>query len=230
MDKNLDYLYDRKVDCYICKTSYTTKKVLSRYIRAHKHDTDFCSFYISTKINPLLYYVHVCPSCGYSSTEETSLYFPPMTMEAIQEKISKNWNNKIYCDERSLETAINSYKLAIYCATIKKEKNIALAGLYLRLSWLYRTEEINIAEENRFMSLALEEYLKSYMNSDYSETHLSEVKLLYIIGELSRRVDNHAQATKYFSRVIEKQKVTVEKGIVQMAKDRWSEMREQKLG
>ncbi|TXC91207.1 DUF2225 domain-containing protein [Metabacillus litoralis] len=230
MEKNLDYLYDRKVDCYSCKTSYTTKKVLSRYIRAHNHDTDFCSFYVTTKINPLLYYVHVCPSCGFSSTEESSNYFPPMTMEAIQEKISTNWNNKFYCDERSLETAINSYKLAIYCATIKKEKNIALAGLYLRLSWLYRTEEINIAEEQRFIRLALEEYLKSYMNSDYSETHLSEVKLLYIIGELSRRVDNHVQATRYFSRVIEKQKDTVEKGIVQMAKDRWSEMREQKSG
>ncbi|WP_226669438.1 DUF2225 domain-containing protein [Metabacillus litoralis] len=230
MEKNLDYLYDRKVDCYICKTSYTTKKVLSRYIRAHKHDTDFCSFYISTKINPLLYYVQVCPTCGFSSSEEFNNYFPPGTIDSIKEKISDNWKATFYCEERSLETAINSYKLAIYCATIKKEKHIALAGLYLRLSWLYRTEEINFEEEHRFLRLALDEYIKSYMNNDYSETHLSEVKLLYLIGELSRRIDNQAQATRYFSRVIEKQRDTIEKGIVQMAKDRWSEMREQKLG
>lgn len=68
------------------------------------------------------------------------------------------------------------------------------------------------------------------MNSDFTDTHLTEVKLLYIISELSRRLILREQATRYFSRVIEMQRETIEKGIVAMAKDSWAEMREKKLG
>jgi uncharacterized protein (DUF2225 family) len=230
MMKELDYLYDKNVVCHICHGKYRTKKVLSKYVRANKHDTDFCSYYVSTKKNPLLYYVQVCPNCGFSSSAEFTSFFPPTSLEVIKEKICANWSGANYTIERSLDDAINAYKLAIYCATIKKEKHIVLAGLYLRLSWLYRTEKINLEEENRFLRLALNEYVTSYMNSDFTDTHLTEVKLLYIIGELSRRLDLREQATRYFSRVIEMKKETIEKGIVAMAKDRWAEMREKKLG
>ncbi|MGM0875477.1 MAG: DUF2225 domain-containing protein [Bacillota bacterium] len=230
MTNELNYLYEKTVECHMCQEKYPTKKVLSKYVRTNKHDTDFCSYYVSTKKNPLLYYVQVCPNCGFSSSEEFSSFFSPTSLKSIQEKISTNWSGANYCNERSLDKAINSYKLAIYCATIKKEKHITLSGLYLRLAWLYRTEKINIEEEKRFLRLALNEYINSYMNGDFTDTHLSEVKLLYIIGELSRRLGLKGQATRYFSRVIEIQKDTFEKGIVEMAKDRWAEMREMKLG
>nr|WP_269748943.1 DUF2225 domain-containing protein [Metabacillus litoralis] len=78
MTKELDYLYNKTVTCMICQEKYTTKKVLSKYVRANKHDTDFCSYYMSTKKNPLLYYVQVCTTCGFSSSEEFSSYFPPL--------------------------------------------------------------------------------------------------------------------------------------------------------
>lgn len=111
---------------------------------------------------------------------------------------------------------------------MKNEKHIALGGLYLRLAWLFRTEKVNMQEEQRFLRLALEEYLQSYSVGDFSDTTFSEIKLLYLIGELSRRVGLAGQAILYFSRVIEKQRETIEKGIIQMAKDRWSEIREEK--
>ncbi|WP_338788560.1 hypothetical protein [Metabacillus sp. FJAT-53654] len=47
---------------------------------------------------------------------------------------------------------------------------------------------------------------------------------------MSEPLGMREQATKYFSRVIENQKETIEKGIVEMTKDRWAEMREKKLG
>ncbi len=228
ISKELDYLYDRKVECSICTNTYVTKKIRSRYIRVDRNDTDFCSFYTSTQLNPLLYYVSVCPSCGFSSSEECTTYFPPKSKELIQQKICNNWHGLDYGQERSLDLAINSYKLAIYCSMLKKERHISFAGLYLRLAWLYRTEKINPQEEHRFLRLALDEYVLSYSVDDYTDTAFSETKLLYLIGDLSRRLGLEGQAIRYFSRVIEKQKETTEKEIVQMAKDRWSEMREEK--
>jgi uncharacterized protein len=230
MSKELEYLYNKMVYCQMCQETYTTKKILTKYIRATKHDTDFCSYYTSTKINPLLYYVHVCPGCGYSSSDEFSTFFPPTSFETIQEKVCTNWNGANYCHERTVEQAINTYKLAIYCATLKKERHITLSGLYLRLSWIYRTEKMNVKEETRFLRLALNEYSDSYMNGDFVHTHLTEIKLLYLIGDISRRLGKNEQATRYFSHVIQMQKESIEKGIVEMAKDRWAEMRATKSG
>ncbi|MDQ0229736.1 DUF2225 domain-containing protein [Metabacillus malikii] len=228
MSRDQDYLYEKSVQCSVCHETYGTKKVLSKFIRIQKHDTDFCSYYTKTEINPLLYYVNVCPNCGFSTSDEFSNFFPPATLSDIQEKITNNWRKLNYCAERTVDKAINTYKLAIYCGTLKKEKNIAMAGLYLRLAWLYRTEKINLEEEHRFLRLGLDQYIQSYMNGDFADTQLTEVKLLYIIGDLSRRLGMVEQATRYFSRVIEMQKETFEKGIVQMAKDRWADMREEK--
>lgn len=97
--------------------------------------------YASEEANPLLYYVHVCPHCGFAATEEFS------------------------------------------------------------------TE-----------------------TDDLIHTHMSEVRLLYLIGELYRRLGKEKQAIIYFSRVIARKKETIEKGIVNMAYDRWQEILEEKKG
>ncbi|MDR0139925.1 DUF2225 domain-containing protein [Metabacillus idriensis] len=223
----VDFLYDKNIDCPICKHTYTTKKVKRGFIRAVKHDTDFCSYYSKNEFSPLLYYVNVCPACGFSMSEEFSPGFPFRTEEIINDKIRANWGSMNFCKKRSVKDAIHTYKLAIYSGVLKKEKHVSMGGLYLRLAWLYRTEQMEL-QENRFLKLALEEYVASYINDDFSGTHLTELKVLYLIGELSRRSNEEAQAALYFSKIIEKQKKTEEKVIVEMAKDRWREMREMK--
>ncbi|MFY4775530.1 DUF2225 domain-containing protein [Metabacillus sp. RGM 3146] len=221
-----EYLYNKHVHCQVCNHDFTTKKLRSKFIRAVQHDTDFCSYYASEKHNPLFYYITVCPECGFSFSDEFSACFPPRTLQTIEEKIWKNWGKLNYCGERNIREVLNTYKLAIYCAQLKQEKHVAAAGIYLRLAWLYRTEEPS--HEIRFMQLALEEYIHSYSKEDFMGSMLTETKILYLIGELNRRLGNISQATLYFSRIIEKQKETLEKGIIQMAKDRWYEIRQEK--
>lgn len=225
----MDVLYDRTVTCLVCKQTYTTKKVRSRFIRPIQHDTDFCSHYASEEANPLLYYVHVCPHCGFAATEEFSTYFPPRTLETIEQHVRANWRGKNYGGVRTFRDAVDTYKLGIYCATLKKEKHIAIAGLYMRLAWLYRSKQKH-EEEKRCMRFALEQYVASYEADDFVHTHMSEVRLLYLIGELYRRLGNEKQAIIYFSRVIARKKETIEKGIVNMAYDRWQDIREEKKG
>lgn len=84
--------------------------------------------------------------------------------------------------------------------------------------------------KQRFMRLALEQYIASYEADDFVHTHMSEVRLLYLTGELYRRLGKEKQAIIYFSRVIARKKETIEKGIVNMAYDRWQEIREEKKG
>lgn len=109
----------------------------------------------------------------------------------------------------------------------KKEKNVAIAGLLLRLAWLYRSLN-NKGQEERFLKLARDKYMDSYSTEDYSSTQMSTVRIIYMIAELSRRIGDIENATRFFSRVIEKQNVSGEAKIMDMVKEQWALIREEK--
>ncbi|WP_246945713.1 DUF2225 domain-containing protein [Bacillus pinisoli] len=227
---SMDILFDKTVTCAACTNTYTTKKVRSRFVRALRSDSDFCSYYADEENSPLLYYVSVCPECGFSTSDEFSSKFPPQTLHTIKTSISANWTYKDYGNKRTVKEAIEAYKLASYSATLKKEKAIVLAGVYMRLAWILRKEKDH-EQEMRFMNLAVNAYTQSYINEDFQSTDMSEIKLLYLIGDLYRRLGEEKQAAVYLSKVIQQQTSTLEKRMVEMAKEAWQEIRErQKQG
>lgn len=225
--ENLQPLFGRTLHCPLCNENYTTLKVRSKFIQVDSYDTDFCPIYNKESVMGLLYTVFVCPHCGYAYTNDFSKYFPPSTKEQIQEKICSKWVPRNFGEERSIRDSIKAYKLASYSATLKEEKHIIIAGLYIRVAWLYRFLKMN-EQENRFLKLAIHEYSESFSIEDYKGTKVSEIRLLYLLGELSRRIGNVDQAVRYLSMVIEKQRNTTETKLIEMAKSCWQEIREQK--
>lgn len=221
----LDALFDKTFDCPLCRISFTSKKIRSRFVKVIHSDTDFCPSYFPFEANPLWYHIMVCPACGYSFSDDFSSYFPPDTKEVIREKVCSQWMPHSLSNKRTVNDAIKTYKLAVYCASLKKEKHIVLAGMYLKIAWLYRSQE-NGDQEKRFMKLALHEYIEAYLTQDYQGTQLSEFRVLYLLAELSYRVGNKKDSGKYFSKIIEGQRRAVETRIVEMAKERWQEIRQ----
>lgn len=221
----MDQYYSREITCDNCNHAYNTIKIKSRFIRPLTHDTDFCSTYHSEETNPLLYYVSVCPQCGYAVTDEFSNKLTAESHSAIRTKIQKHWQYKDYGIIRSVNTAINAYKLAIYSGIIKKEAAVVMAGLYLRLAWIYRTVEKNATQEKRFLKLAVDQFELSYSTGDFEDKAMSEIKLLYLIGDIHSRLGNERQAIRYFQLVIQHKKKEKEKLLVDKARDRWYEIR-----
>lgn len=78
------------------------------------------------------------------------------------------------------------------------------------------------------MKLARDHYMESYSTEDYSSTQMSAVRIMYMIAELSRRIGDIENATRFFSRVIEKQSSGGEAKIIDMAKEQWAIIREEK--
>ena len=199
----LQPLYDKKINCPFCESNFTSKKVRSRFIKPQKVDSDFCPLFKDTDYNPLFYYVLICPHCGFSFTEEFTKYFSQSVKDKVHKEITiKKDKNLDYCSERDYEKAVSSYKLAIYCAELVKEKHIVFAHLCLRLAWIYRGKGKR-EEELRFLKLSLSQYEKSYFNSDFDPEKVPELQILYMIGELNRRLGNFSEAVKYFSIVTE---------------------------
>lgn len=221
----LEPVYDKQYKCIYCQKPFSSKKVRSRFVKISRYDTDFFPLYNSNDSNPLFYHIQICPSCGFSFSDDFSNIFPPGSMEIIHEKVTSQWVPRDFGSKRTIQQAVQANKLAIYCGTLKKEKHIVLAGLYIRTAWLYRSIQ-NADQEQRFMKLSIKEYENSYYKNDFQGTQISEVKLLYLIGELSRRINDNQMAVQYFSRVIERQKKSVEPKIIDMARERWYEIRE----
>ena len=160
-------------------------------------------------------------------TEDFSRYFAPGVAEEIKSQITDRWVRHNFKGERTVFQAIQVYKLALVCANIKKEKHVAKAGLALRLAWLYRSLK-NSGQEERFMTIARNQYTESFSTEDYASTQMSGVRIMYMIAELSRRLGDMENATLFFSKVIESQRIGGEGQLVEMAKERWNEIREQR--
>lgn len=217
--------YQRNLTCFSCQGEFKTTKIRSRFIRYHQHDTDFCPNYLTTELNPLLYNVNVCPHCGFSFTENFSKHMIPVIRNEIHNHISAHWSGQSYGGLRTVEEGIKTYKLAILSASVKREKPIVKAGLYLRTAWLYRTSK-NSEQEFRFMNLAVEAYCASYSQEDFLDTQMSTARILYLIAELYYRLGNYSLSAIYFSKVIQQQKHTKEPRIIEMARHRWEDLRE----
>ena len=219
--------YEKKIECFNCKKSFSSLKVRSKTIKVEHTESDFQPIYAENTVNGYFYNVFVCEHCGFAFTEDFTKYFAPGVQQEIQDKITKNWVNHSLGGERSLSEAIQAYKLALLSGVTKKEKFVTTAGLALRLAWLNRSVN-NEVQERRFLKIARDYYMNSYSNEDYSSTQMSEMRILYMIGELSRRIEDFGNATRYFSKVIEKQNVGGEAKLIEMAKEQWNKLREQR--
>ncbi|MFJ8263320.1 DUF2225 domain-containing protein [Rummeliibacillus sp. NPDC094406] len=218
--------YEKQIECIHCKNKFKSMKVRTNFVKIKESDSDFRPIY-ENDVNPLLYNVFVCEHCGFSFTEDFTKYFAPGVKEVIDENITSHWIPHSFSGERTISGALQAYKLALVCGDLKKEKHIALAGLALRTAWLYRAIG-NEEQEKRFMKISREQYIDAYSTEDYADTSMSEIRVIYLIAELSRRLGDREQAIRYFSRVIEKQGSSNETKIIEMAKDQWQEMRAEK--
>lgn len=222
-------LYDKKLTCTFCDSSFQSMKVRARFLKVKEIETDFCTIYEDETISPYLYFVNVCPTCGFSFTEQFSPYFTKEAREEIRTKIQDNWTQQDFGKERSYEEAIATYKLALISAQTKQEPVIVSAGLYMRLSWLYRKLK-NEEQELRFLRLSLQSYMASYENGDYASKGMSAIKLEYILGELSYRTGDLAEALSFYNRVVSQEKRTTEIALVKQARRQWRAVREIQTG
>lgn len=219
--------YEKHITCIHCKKEFPSMKVRSKFVKVVENESDFHPIYENPEINPLFYHVFVCEHCGFSFTDDFTKYFAPGIKEEIQHKIAEHWKPHSFGHERIIQDALSAYKLALVCGNMKKEKHVTLAGIALRTAWLYRMKS-EIEQEQRFLTIARDQYIESYAADDYKGTQMSEIRILYMIAELSRRLHDRNTAIRYFSKVIEKQRSSVEPKIIDMAKEQWQQMREEK--
>lgn len=219
MTETLTPFYEKEVRCLNCEKLFHSRRVRSRFLRVQKVHPDFYVEYKDPSLNPYFYEIDVCPACGFASADTFEPGFPPGTKALIEQQFQQ-WKEQDFNKERTSDEAIRALKLGVLSAVLKKEKHVVIAGLCLRLAWIYRLED-QAEEEIRFLRQALNHYQFSYEQADFVSTQMSEMRMLYLIGELARRVGNIDEAIRYFSRVIQHKNKAFEQKLVEMAREQW---------
>ncbi|MCK8489298.1 DUF2225 domain-containing protein [Paenibacillus sp. MBLB2552] len=218
----LEPLYQIKVTCIHCENEFSTSRVRPSFKRATRTDTDFCGYY--QKENPDYYVVRVCPSCGFASTENSASRLTDRQNALFEDAIASRFNKKSYGGHRDWDTALETYKLALICAQTIGETDRIIASLLHHIAWLYRYQS-NVEQEKRFLEFALEAYIRVYENEGVGG---SDARLMYLIGELYRRVGNYNDAVKWFGRVINDKRI-VDAAMIRASREQWALLREEML-
>ncbi len=194
------YLFDSEVECPVCHSRITVKRIRRSALRLVSRDTDSMPIY--EDINPLFYDIWICNNCGYAAPQ--SSFSQPLTKveaELIQHSITSKWRPKEYPPLYDANIAVERFKLALVSATVRKARPIDIAMLCLKLGWVYRTME-DAENEIKFLNQALIGLKAAYDVGPFPVAGMDESTLAFLIGDLSRRVGNYQEALQYLGRVI----------------------------
>ena len=212
-----DSLYSKKVTCPICGKQFSSMKAKVHSCKVEKRDEDFCTHYVD--LNPLYYDIFVCPFCAYSAAETSFGQINEVEVNILKNAFSGRMVGRSFCTQRSLEDAIAACKLAIYTAELRKAKASVLAGLCLKLAWYYRFAEDK--QEEVFLKYALQNYLEAFDKEELPIGNLNEISMLYLLGELSRRIGKHNDAIVWFGKAVASPERGENPKIEKLAREQW---------
>lgn len=216
-----DPLYVVEKQCTVCEGKFEVTFVRLR-LSLIKQDTDFCAYY--KDINPYYYTVWVCPHCGYAAQENEFLKIMPPMASRIREFLDGKEVKVNLCGVRTREQAIVSYQLAIFYTKMLGLPASKLAGLQLRLGWLYR-ESGQKDEEQKMLIQAWESYDEALSKERMPIGNLSELTVVYLVADLLWRTGEIAKAKLYLNKIVSSPLAKVEKRIADLARNLWQEIR-----
>ncbi|BCV21997.1 DUF2225 domain-containing protein [Moorella sp. Hama-1] len=213
-------LYNKRYQCLFCGREFTNKKLRLSRIRQVRRDSDLCAYFEGE--NPYFYEVMVCPHCGYAFTA-TSSPVKKEHREAIKEEYISKISRKDYTGPRTLEEALNVYKLALLCGNLNQEKPSVIAGLCLHIAWFYRYNH-DEGEEKKYLRYACDLYQKAYEKESGTGGGKSPNLISYLIGELEGRLGNYEAACRWLGRLVNGR--NLEPYLRELLQERWTVYRE----
>jgi uncharacterized protein (DUF2225 family) len=219
-------LYNKEIICPVCNKKFEVTKVKSKACKVDRRDTDFCVYY--TDINPMFYDAWVCEHCGYSAQAEKFDDIPSRDAAILKKELAPKWSQRSFAGERTLDMAIEAFKLVLYNHQLRKQKSSEFAKICIRIAWLYRMKED--PREIDFIKFALRYYTETYEKERFPVDKMDENTCMYMVGELNRRAGNNEEAVKWLSRLISSPDARRNPALIDMARDQFQLVKESTEG
>ncbi len=225
MNQAISTFYQQDTTCPVCQQKFMQTKLRKSACPVEGRDSDFFVRYAGIDAN--WYSVWVCPHCGYAASDATFAEVRPNEAALIKATLTGRPAPQLN-GERDFTAAVQAFNQALSCSLARRAKASALAGLYLKMSWLYRGQN-EPSLERAYLDKALEQYIEAYQKEPTPIGKMSALTLTYLVGELSRRVGKYKEAVQYFSMVVADKSGT-EPNIVNLARDQWHQARDEAAG
>ncbi|TDT67894.1 response regulator receiver domain-containing protein [Hypnocyclicus thermotrophus] len=202
-----NYLWTKETICPICGTKFESYNYKNKSQKLIKIETDFHEVY--EKFDPIIYDIYVCPHCFFSAKPSE---FNTLELKEIRalSKVTRESKYNFY-ELRDIDMGLESYQLLLKCYKLyKKITKSEYANIYIKIAWLYRDKKDN-NNEKKYLELALKEYEKRYNLGERIEGKDGELKLKYMIAEISNRLEHYEKAMKYFREILQDKKYKEEK-------------------
>lgn len=192
-------LYNKKITCPVCENIFDVKVNKAKKAIMTGKDSDFFIRY--KVINPYFYEIWLCPYCGYAAMKNEFPLIKNTQKEKIKSKITSKWTPRKYPDVYDEIVAIDRFKLALLTSIVIDSKESTKAMLSLKIAWMYRLLEKK-EEEIDYLKRAIEGLNSTYYNENLPVYGIDQFNILYLIGELNRRIGKNQEALKYFSELL----------------------------
>ena len=198
-------LWKKKLTCPFCNQEFETLRLRQGAIRVKEKWTDFGSLYESNP--PTHYAVTVCQHCLVAARneefEKLNAQYEPKLMEfSKRARAQPNKPDLFGDDDLTVDEAIRRHDLAIACHKLRAHSEPGeLAGLWLHIVWIHRANG-NAEGERKALEQAVAAYQQFYEKGSKMPEKLGEPGVVYLIGELYRRLGDYRAARTYFARAL----------------------------
>jgi len=199
-------LWNKKLTCPFCSKEFETTRLRASAIRVKEKWTDFGSLYEG--VSPTHYSITACPHCMVAARNEefekfNAGYEPKLMEFSKRARAQAPAKAELFAlGELSVEQAVKRHELAIACHKMRAHSEPGeLAGLYLHIVWMYRSNG-NPEGERKALAPALEAYKEFYEKGSKMPEKLGEPGVLYLIGELYRRLNDFREARSYYAKAL----------------------------
>ncbi len=198
--KETVYRYSVDVQCPVCGEQFKAFKLFESKLKQKKHDTEMRIYY--EDIEPIHYKLWICPKCLYANLRSNFLKLSDSQKNILNKTMEER--KLLFIDvpgpDNRTEKAIQDYQLAIECMKQIKTELVHIASAWLNLAWLY-DDDGNQALATSAREKALEAYENFYLETRSMSPQM-ELQVLYIIGEMCKRLGRNKNAYEYFQKVV----------------------------
>ena len=196
---NTKNIFLKEITCPVCDNVFKTPAVKVNAPRITSKDSDFFIRY--SVENPYLYEVWLCPNCGYAALKSDFEKIRNFQTKLVKDNITPKWVSRDYPIPFNENVAIERYKLALLNSLVIESKSSTKAMICLKIAWMFRllSDEAN---ENNFLRQALVAFNDTYINEKLPVYGLDRFSIMFLIGEINRRIGDEQTALRWFSEVI----------------------------
>lgn len=195
-------LMQKDYDCPICRNRFKASRPRMAKLKLVGVDNDFRPYYEGLDV--INYEVVVCNSCGFTALNNTFSDFNTLNIERTRMGLRTINVSKSYTIEVTSTEAAERYLAAIQLLEHRQTTDSQYYYLYLRLAWIYRVLDDEDALENEFLALrkALFYLEAAYKTEEIPFFDMDKSNIVFLIGELARRVGDYEKANLYIGKAV----------------------------